>query len=369
MTPARSDEPNRRALGTPTVARPASAAGGVLVAAGVVALLYLVRAILLPFVLAAIVAFVCSPLIDRLACSVRWRRSLIATAVLLALMAIAAGLGLLVIPVAKQQLLAVVADPGHSIARFARALIGNHSYQFAGVSVDASELAARASRGLAATVADGGRLLTVAAWSVAELFKFILTWVLLAYLLFDGPGVMQGLLWVVPPRHRAFAQQLWQQAAPILRRYFIGVALVVVYASAAAYIGLGFVLGLQHALFLALVTGFLELVPLVGPVSSAVLAGLVAVREATSAASIVAYIGYAIALRLSIDQLFGPIVLGRAAYMRPVLVILCFLVGGILLGIVGIVIAVPVALTLKVALKIRYEQMPSIGDVRHVISS
>src|SRR5581483_203266 len=122
---------------------------------------------------------------------------------------------------------------------------------------------------------------------------------------------------------------------PLLRRYFIGVGIVFLYASAAAYVGLGLVLGLRHAAFLALLTGLLELIPLVGPAASALLGGLVAIHQATSAASIIGYAIYAAALRISIDQFFGPIVLGRAAYVRPVLVIFCFLSGGILFGIVG----------------------------------
>jgi predicted PurR-regulated permease PerM len=338
----------------------------VLVTAGVLGLLYLLRAILLPFVLAAIVAFVCTPLIDRLAGSAPWRRPLVAAAVLLVLMAIVAGVGLLIIPIAKEQFLSIIGDPQRYMERFTRALFGTHSVRFAGVSVSAAQIAARASGALSDMIANGGRLLTVAAWTMGELFKFVLTWVILAYLLFDGPGVAQGMMWLVPPRHRSFTQKLWHQAAPILRRYFIGVALIVIYASTAAFIGLGFVLGLSHALFLAILTGFLELVPLVGPIASAVLAGLVAVRQATSATNIVEYVMYAIALRLSIDQFIGPIVLGRAAYMRPILVILCFLVGGLLLGVVGIIVAIPVALAIKVALRIHYEESRSISDMRVV---
>jgi predicted PurR-regulated permease PerM len=192
--------------------------------------------------------------------------------------------------------------------------------------------------------------------SFTAVFELILTWVILGYLLFDAPRLSQGLLWATAPRRRPAVLRFWQRFDPILRRYFIGIALVVLYASVAAYIGLGLFLGLHHAMLLAALTGLLELLPVIGPVSSAVLAGLVAVREAASAAAILAFIVYAIALRLSIDQFFGPLVLGRAARVRPVLVIFCFLSGGILLGVSGIILAVPVALGIKVALAMRNEQ-------------
>ncbi len=360
MTPARSDEPTRRGLSTPAVVI-------VLVSYGVVGFLYLIRSILLPFVLAAIVAFVCAPLIEKLAGGSSRRRWLIAAGVLLALMALVAGLGYVLIPVAKEQLLTLLGDPQRTIARFMRVLIGEHGIRFGGATLNADQVAAKAAAGMSEMITNGQRLLTVATWGLSGLFKLVLTWVVLAYLLLDGPTVVHGLLWLVPPRHRPFAQELCRRCTPILRRYFIGVALVVVYASAAAYIGLGYVLGLRHALFLALVTGVLELVPLVGPIASAILAGLVAVREATNSASIIEYIGYAIALRLSIDQFVGPIVLGRAAYVRPVLVIACFLIGGVLLGVVGIVIAIPVALSIKIAITMCYERA-ALGDIHRAVS-
>ena len=136
----------------------------------------------------------------------------------------------------------------------------------------------------------------------------------------------------------------------MLWRYFVGVALVVAYATTAAYIGLGLILDIHHAVFLALISGLLEVIPVIGPFASATIAGLVAIQQATSPWNIVEYIMYAVALRVSIDEFFGPIVLGRAAYLPPVLVMFAFLAGGILYGIVGVVIAVPFALTVKAIL-------------------
>ena len=70
--------------------------------------------------------------------------------------------------------------------------------------------------------------------------------------------------------------------------------------------------------------------------------------------SIIAYVIYATALRLSIDQLVGPLLLGSAARVHPTLVIFCFLAGAAMFGIVGVILAVPVALTVKVVLAAIY---------------
>jgi len=71
-----------------------------------------------------------------------------------------------------------------------------------------------------------------------------------------------------------------------------------------------------------------------------------------------AYALYAIALRISIDQLFGPLALGTAARLHPVLVIFCFLSGALLFGVVGVIMAVPVALTVKITLALLYDEPP-----------
>ena len=97
---------------------------------------------------------------------------------------------------------------------------------------------------------------------------------------------------------------------------------------------------------------------MIGPAASAVIAGLVAIQEAKSIWSILAYVIYASALRLSIDQLVGPLVLGNAGRIHPALVIFCFLAGGVLFGVAGVILAVPAALTVKVVLATIYDEAP-----------
>jgi predicted PurR-regulated permease PerM len=181
-----------------------------------------------------------------------------------------------------------------------------------------------------------------------------MTAVLLFYFLAGGRRVASGLFWIIPPHRRQLAARIWEHLDPVLYRYFLGVLAVVVYATIAAYIGLGLILDIHHAVLLAVLTGVLETVPVIGPTSAAVIAGLISLRTATGIGSIFAYAAYATLLRLSIDQLFGPIVLGRAAHVHPVLIIFCFLAGGMVLGIAGIILAVPVALLVKSTLATIY---------------
>ncbi|HEY6824618.1 MAG TPA: AI-2E family transporter [Steroidobacteraceae bacterium] len=333
---------------------PASALAPIVLAIAAAALLlHELQIILLPFVIAAVTAYVCTPLVERLTAHTRLPRWLAALTVLVALMAAVALLGFVGVPPLARQVRAVSADLHGAVADFLRALMGPHSFPLLGSTLDAERLADLAVGGLQRGI-NGAQFMDLLRWLAAASFGFMLMWVLMGYFLIDSHAIASGVLSLVPPRARPHLSRIWHELDPLLRRYFIGVALVVAYATAAAYLGLGLVLGLHHALILALLTGLLEIIPMVGPVAAAVMAGLVAVQQAATSSDIWAYVGYAIALRLSIDQLIGPLVLGNAARVHPVVVIFCFLAGGALFGVVGMILAVPSALLVKVTLSVLY---------------
>jgi predicted PurR-regulated permease PerM len=299
---------------------------------------------------------VATPLVDWLAARTGAPRWLYALAVLLAILGLGAILGLLGAPPLLHELQRIAADLQGTVTGFLRVLLGNGTLDLMGRRLDATGVGAMIAGEAQTWMAQDGHILELAAVGVAGFFGGILTIVLLGYFLLDAHRIGRGLAWLIPPRYRRLTSRVGRDLQPLLRRYFIGVGLVVLYASTAAYIGLGLVLKIQHAVFLALITGLLELIPFVGPAASAVIAGLVAVQQASSGWSIIAYIIYATALRISIDQFFGPLVLGRAAYVPPVLIIFCFLAGGLLFGIAGVILSVPVALCIKVLLREVYQE-------------
>jgi predicted PurR-regulated permease PerM len=236
-----------------------------------------------------------------------------------------------------------------------RGTIGNRSIDLFGESMNAAQIGQLASASAHAWLSNGGTMLKLAAWSFAAVFGLLLTLVLLCYFLVDGKRAAAGLWWLIPPGQRPFAGRVWARLDPILKSYFIGVLAVVAFAVVVAYLGLGLILGLPHAVFLALLTGILEMIPIVGPAAAIAGTGMVAIQQAKSITAIVGYAVYATLLRLSIDQMFGPLMLGTAARVHPTLVIFCFLVGGFLFGIAGVILAVPTALTVKTVLAVMYE--------------
>jgi predicted PurR-regulated permease PerM len=320
----------------------------------VLVFLYMISVILFPFVIAAIVAFICMPIVRWLNRRARIPRMLAVTIVFIALAALTGFIGFLAVPPFVREMTQLVANFQTVLETLMTRLFGTAPIQFLGKPTPPAELADMAVNGVRTFLAQNGRLLLIATAGITGFFVFFLSWVLLFYFLAEGPRITRGLIWVVPPSRRPVVQYIFPMLTHMLRRYFTGVAVVVFYTSIAAYLGLGLFLHLDHAVVLAILTGILETIPMIGPAASAIMGGLAAMNHATSFANILAFCGYLVVLRISIDQVLGPIVLGKAARISPVLVIFCFLSGGILFGISGVILAVPFALSVKVILEAVY---------------
>jgi predicted PurR-regulated permease PerM len=325
-----------------------------LAAAALSVFLYFIKYILLPFILAGILAYVCTPLVDWLARRTRWPRLLFAILVFVILV----GVGSLIATFAAENLVSevkgIALDFQAMLDKLTHQAIGNDPIHIFGRTMTADEIAKSALDRLSDWFGQNDGVVLMTGYGLAAIMGSFLTVVLLFWFLASGPRVAAGLLWIVPPHRRPLVTRIWARLDPVLIRYFIGVFVVVIYATIAAYVGLGVILGIHHAVLLATLTGILEIVPVVGPTSAAVIAGLVSLRTATGLSSILAYALYATLLRLSIDQIVGPIVLGRAAHVHPALIIFCFLAGGVVLGIPGVILAVPIALLIKSTLATLY---------------
>jgi predicted PurR-regulated permease PerM len=313
--------------------------------------LYYVRYILIPFVVAGALAFILSILVDFLTHRTRLPRAVIAATVFILLLGILGGIGYAVYPSIASEGLNLVTDLKGTLTKALNGLAKGGKIEFLGNSYDAAQLANKAQTTLANWIEQPGNLVTLAGSGFSLVFGSFLTAVLLFYFLLSGRQIVTSAVSLAPQGQRPLIWTILGRVNPVLQRYFIGLAVIVTYAGTAAYIGLGLILGIKHAILLAAATGFLELIPVVGPALSGVLAGLVALQGASSVWDVVKYIIYATALRLSIDQIIGPLVLGRASSLSPVTVIFCFLAGGILYGVAGVIMAVPVALTLRITLK------------------
>ena len=196
----------------------------------------------------------------------------------------------------------------------------------------------------------------LAAIGVAALVGLFLLLFLTLYIMISGPTLTAGVIWLIPPERRRAVERLLPRIVPVLRRYLVGVCAVVTYTAVVGWLGFGLVFRLPHAALLALIVGLLEVVPVIGPVVAATLAGVAAFAQGGGVPWFVGAIAFITALRLSIDNLVGPLVLGQAARVHPVVVIFAFACGAMLFGAIGLLLAVPTAVVIKTALQHYYAE-------------
>lgn len=320
----------------------------------VAVLLYAIRYALLPFVFAIAIAFVTDPLIvagQRRFGAPRW---VVATIAYVVLLAAAAAAAYVLAGSAIQDLVQLIAHAPETVRNLLHQIVGDRGITVLGRTYTSDglvSLVAGAIQGAIgfSIVAKASKLL------VGAFFGIVLTVVLVPFLMISGPRLAAGTIWLIPPERRASVMALLPKLIPVLRRYLLGIAVVVAYTAAVAWIGFGVVAGLHNSVLLALTVGVLEIIPVVGPAASMVLVGLAALQQSTLYAAI-ALMVFVVALRLSIDNLVGPLVLGQATRLHPVIIIAAFVCGAVLFGVVGLLLAVPAAVCVKLTLEHYYAE-------------
>lgn len=111
----------------------------------------------------------------------------------------------------------------------------------------------------------------------------------------------------------------------------------------ASWLGLT-VIGVPFALPLAIIAGILEMVPLIGPVLSAVPAIIVALTISPTFGLLV--VGLYIVVQLLENNILVPKIMQQAVGLNPIIVILGIAIGGKLLGVLGAVLAIPIIITI-----------------------
>jgi len=186
------------------------------------------------------------------------------------------------------------------------------------------------------------------------LLEFLVFLIGTFFFLRDWPRLIDWMRRMVPPTSRHELLPLGEQVSILLSRYVRGQLLLVVIMSAATTIGLT-LFGVPFSLLLGLVTGVLEVIPIIGPITAGAIACLVALGNPNPFGwSQLVYVG-AIALMYTIlrhaeDYFVIPLVIGRIVRLHPALVIFALLSGGAVFGLIGVVLAVPVAATLRLVL-------------------
>lgn len=319
--------------------------------------LYLARGILGPFVIAGVLAYIFSLVVDRVQQRLGWPRWLIVTAMYLGVLGVL-GIGLYFgAEVIYQQTRDFVTGGSDIVERGLRQVMGGTSYTFGGQVFDAHTLAIRLNEASTTFFGGGGDALGLVRDIVTRLLDTLLVIIVSFYLLLSGNSLGSYLLKFVPSDGRARTGYIAGRIHTVLGAYLRGQLILIVLMSLVSFLILQFVFNVPYAVPLGIMTGFLEILPLLGPAIATVLAAGVALSAHGPSAAIGVVIAYLILRQLE-DQLVMPMVVGRAVELHPVATIFAVLAGGAMAGVLGMLLAVPAAAAMKVILDFLYPTDP-----------
>lgn len=153
-------------------------------------------------------------------------------------------------------------------------------------------------------------------------------------------GIDSFLRSVVPDKYESYILNLWHRSEKNLGRWFQAQLLLSLVVGLMTFVGLS-LLDIRFALVLAVLIMILELVPNVGPVLAAIPAVALAFFQSPTLGLWV--LALYIVIQQVENQILTPLVLGKTLGINPVVVIISLLVGFNLAGILGMILAVPVA--------------------------
>jgi len=168
------------------------------------------------------------------------------------------------------------------------------------------------------------------------------------FMLLEGPRWV-GRFWrVVPLDKRNHGQELAHQMYNAVTGYVTGNLLTSLLAAVTTSVALT-IIGVPFAIPLGLLVGLLDLLPLVGATLGAIVVIVVSLFTSLTAA-IIMLVFFAIYQQLE-NHVLQPVVYGRTIKMSPLLVLVSVLIGAGLGGILGALVAIPIAASLQILVR------------------
>jgi predicted PurR-regulated permease PerM len=347
-------------LSMPFTSSKKTAASWVIIALSLVLAFWLLAPVLTPFVVAAVLAYALTPLVDRLDTlwSGRLPRLLAVVVVELVFVLVVLGLLLLMVPILAKELPQLRAQVPGLLDRLNDTLQPVLIQLGIDFSLDMATLKPLALNYLNTNLEEtvGSLLTSLKLGGSVALVIFgnaVLIPVVLFYLLMDWKGLVARLLALVPPRLRSATDSFTAEADAVLGQYLRGQLLVMLILAAYYSVGLS-LFRLDLALPIGIFTGLAIFVPYIGfglGLILALLAGLLeftALDGGVSKALLMVTVVYG-AGQLIESFFLTPSLVGERIGLHPLAVIFALLAFGQLLGFVGVLIALPASAVLLVA--------------------
>jgi predicted PurR-regulated permease PerM len=308
-------------------------------------MLYEIRDVLVLLYISALAAIGLSPLVNAIegirVIRQRVPRWAAILAIYLCVLGTVVGVGIVVIPPLVRQ--------GREFATELPQLLHQGQVWLVGRGILSREITAQEAVQQTASssgASDTFGIIAGAVWRfVGGVFGVVTILVLAFYLMVDGESLVRLFVRLFAPRNRTRVEDACRRVAGKVSAWLGGQLLLGTVIGVSTAIGL-FLMGMPFFYVLALIAGVGEMIPIVGPILSAMPA--IAVALSVKPALALGVIAFFFVQQQLESNLLAPKIMQRQVGISPVGVIVALLVGGSLLGVVGAILAVPTAAILQV---------------------
>lgn len=182
---------------------------------------------------------------------------------------------------------------------------------------------------------------TTASFIFGGFLSFILIVVLSFYLTAKEEGVDDFLRIITPVKQHDYIIDLWRRSQRKIGYWLQGQILLGIIIGVLTYLVL-MIVGIPHALLLALLAGMLEIIPVFGPIIASVPAVLIAFSDGGIGKAVL-LAGLFLIIHQFENHIFYPLVTKKIVGISPIIVILALVIGFKLAGILGAILAVPLS--------------------------
>jgi predicted PurR-regulated permease PerM len=177
--------------------------------------------------------------------------------------------------------------------------------------------------------------------------SFILTILYVFLLLYYRIHLKNFILMLFPDSKKIESEQLIYQATNVSQQYLVGLSKMI-FCLWIMY-GIGFsIIGVHNAIFFAILCGLLEIVPFIGNITGTSITVLVAVVHGASLPMIIGIVITYGVVQFIQGWILEPLILGPQVKINPLFTILALVLGQLIWGIPGIVLAIPITAMFKI---------------------
>lgn len=196
--------------------------------------------------------------------------------------------------------------------------------------------------------------------SILNFFVFIFA---TFFFLKDNEKITNRFLLLISSTERVEVSTLIKKINSVLSKYLRGQIILIISLAIMLYFGFS-LLGIKNALTISILSAIAGIVPMIGAIAGIIVGTFVIVLSGGIHAfnigiveTILVVIGIYYGAQLIQDYILAPFILGKAVRLHPLVILFAALAGGNIAGILGLILAVPVAATIKIILEFALDKI------------